>query len=112
MNLNFFSSEPVSEITSITNYETINGYTVTTTWNKAGTRDGRDTKSKADTWSITVQPNHNRLYGTYNTRTIIGRGSIQYMNEIKDQTIASMGALSEADQPENLNVGFAQAEPR
>jgi hypothetical protein len=77
-------------ITGIHATETIRGYRVTSSWFAKGHKDAYSNEHadviKSDRWTIYIEP---RAGGP--ARTVKGTGSVQFMNQIKDQTLTSLG---------------------
>jgi hypothetical protein len=70
-------AEIKNEITTITNYETIDNASINSLWDNG-------------VWSLKYRPD-DTLGRNYQERTIRGTGTVQYMNEVKDQMLASFG---------------------
>jgi hypothetical protein len=72
-------SSPTNALTGMSDVAEMGDFAVTTSWTAAN-------------WSVTVRPlDWDR--GMRGERTMTGTGSVQYMNEMKDQLLANMGAL-------------------
>jgi hypothetical protein len=71
-------SSPTNALTGMSDVAEMGDFAVTTNWT-------------IKNWSVTVRPlDWGR--GGYE-RTMTGTGSVQFMNEMKDQLLANMGAL-------------------
>lgn len=91
----------LSDITQIEDHTIIGGYRVSTTWSSAGMKKkGVTTPS----WTIAIRPLDRYAPGQYRERTISGLGTVQDMNQIKDQMLTSMGITGVArNATPNLN---------
>lgn len=85
MNLNLFQTNKITHdaITTIGNYEHIKGYSVETTWS-AITNEGKPRKHPI--WTISIRP----TFGGGQSRRIAGTGTVQYMNQVKDNVMNSL----------------------